>query len=387
MMFMRSFAVVTALLFLSACQSTAPEFTQPTKILLADDVFPAYVHFAVESEQQIFELSDDAKAFVDGIVKRKHGQKAQIDALVHKIFDRTDFNMLYLNNANTIATETFQNRAANCLSLTIMTYAMAQYAGFETYMQDIDIPEYWTRRDGFSLLNGHVNVFVAPADVNTLVRFVTTETIVDFDPQESRKHFPIRRIDKEQAMAMFYNNKGAEALIDGSYSKAYAYFRAAAKISEDFDSTYVNLGILYRRSGHNELAANAYERAIEIDSQNYTAWENLAFLHASQGDKELSDTILARVDRERKDNPFYHFILGEQAFDDGKLEQALDFYRAAYRLDNRAHEVLFGLSKTYYELGDISRSLKFMDLAEKNSKNPDQADRYRGKLAILQSAI
>ena len=96
---------------------------------------------------------------------------------------------------------------------------------------------------------------------------------------------------------------------------------------------------------------------------------------------------MSRVERQRQDNPFYHFILGEQAFDAGEVDEALTFYRSAYRLDSSRHEVLFGLSKAYYELGDISRSVKYLELAKKRAPNPQDENRYQGKLSKLQHSI
>ena len=140
-------------------------------------MFPSYIHFPVETEEQVFALSDEAKAFVDEAIKQEDDQRQQIKVLVAKIFDRSDLNLLYRGNANTVASDTFQNRSANCLSMSIMTYALASYAGFDASLQDIDIPEYWTRRDGFSLLNGHVNVRVVPKEYSNIIRLTTQQTI------------------------------------------------------------------------------------------------------------------------------------------------------------------------------------------------------------------
>jgi hypothetical protein len=38
-----------------------------------------------------------------------------------------------------------------------MTYALARELGFGVRFQDKDMPEYWTIREGQSLLNGHIN--------------------------------------------------------------------------------------------------------------------------------------------------------------------------------------------------------------------------------------
>ena len=48
--------------------------------------------------------------------------------------------MLYRNSANTTANTTFNNRAANCLSLSIMTYALAEHVGLNATFYEVEIP-------------------------------------------------------------------------------------------------------------------------------------------------------------------------------------------------------------------------------------------------------
>ncbi|MBT0585928.1 tetratricopeptide repeat protein [Alteromonas oceanisediminis] len=380
----RCLSITLAVVSLLGCQSTTPASVKPAEPLLYDEGFKGFELFPVETEQEVFALTDEAKAFVDRVVWPHDNSTQRITALIDAVFDRSDFNLLYSNDANTTASETFQNRAANCLSMSIMAYSLAEHAGFKVRFRDIQIPEYWTRRDGFSLLNGHVNVLVSPPDLSQTIRLVSTDVVVDFDPQDRRKHFPVEIISKQVALAMFYNNKGADALIADSYARAYAYFREAALLAPQFDGVWVNLGILYRRSGYTDFAEKSYQRAIQIDAENYTAWENLAYLYQLNGDLERATEIAADVERKRQSNPFYHFILGEQAFDEGQLELAITYYSRAYKLDDDKHEILFGLSKTYYEMGDINRAEKYLSMAKRRAPNSSEEQRYDGKLSKLQ---
>ena len=381
----RLIALLCLSTLLAGCNSTPDVVVEDSDPYLKDEAFPGYELFHVETEEEVFALTPEAKEFVQRVTWPHDHPNDQIKALVSSIFDRSDFNLLYSNNANTTASQTFNARAANCMSMSIMTFALAKYAGFEARFQDIQIPEYWTRRDGFSLLNGHVNVLVRPGHDQQVIRLLTSDIVIDFDPQERRKHFQTVEITQERALAMFYNNKGADALIEESYTRAYAYFRAAAKIAPEFDGTWVNLGILYRRAGYIEMAKASYERAIQADEENLTAWENLAYVHYLTGNETLSREIFERVERKRQDNPFYHFILGEQALEQGDFDGALAFFQKAHRLDGEKHEILFGLSKAYYELGDIGRAQRYLAMAKRRAPNPQDEERYQGKLAKLQS--
>ncbi|MCC2616385.1 tetratricopeptide repeat protein [Aestuariibacter halophilus] len=380
---MKLFTVVLALVWLAGCASTRQEFTVSPSTLLNDAAFSGYERVNIESEADVFGLDAEAKAFVAKAINPMHDPTEQMEDLVEAIFDRADLNLLYMGAANTTATQTFHNQAANCLSLSIMTYALAKEAGFAVKFQDIEIPEYWTRRDGFSLLNGHINLRLMPQHIGNVINLLETGYEVDFDPQAPRQHFPKRLVGRDTVLAMFYNNKGADALVNEDYKRAYAYFRAAALTKPTFDSVWVNLAILYRMTEHYGLSEKAYEVALKLDPENLTAMENLAFLYANTGRQQQAEELEAVVERRRVNNPFYHFILGEQAFDEGQLDEALSHYRDALRLDKSRHEIYFGLAKTYFQMGDISRSARYFKQASMKAFTAEDRHRYNGKLDLL----
>lgn len=370
---------------LIGCASTSPPVVLSPYPALHDELFTSYEAFPVETEEEVFYLSPEAKAFVDRatIISGGSAHHKSVKKLVSAIFDHSEMGLLYRNNANSTADTTFNNRAANCLSLSIMTYAMAQHAGFEAKFYEVDIPEYWTRREGFSFLNGHINLRVGISKDPTVTNIGPSFADVDFDPQMLRNHFPRINVTKKRILAMFYNNKGADALIANSYTRAYSYFRAAAVLAPELEQSWVNLGVLYRMVGEYDYAQQSYEYALNLNENNLTAWENLAILHRHKGELDRADEIKVMVDFRRKSNPFYHFILGEQAFEEGRYEEALTFYQRALRLDDTRHEVVFGMSKVYYAIGDISSAERFLKRAVLLAPNEQDEHRYTSKLSSL----
>ena len=89
------------------------------------------------------------------------------------------------------------------------------------------------------------------------------------------------------------------------------------------------------------------------------------------------------VDNKRQSNPFYHYILGEQAYDDEQYEAAISHYQKGLKLDNTRHEILFGLAKTYYESGDITNAEQYLARAMKHADNRQDKSRYQSKLSAL----
>ena len=369
-------------LFFSACQSALVKIP-PSEHLLYDQGFLGFSEVSIQSEQQIFHLDDTAKAFVASTLKPLDNKNAQMEALVKAIFDRSELNLLYQGDANTNANDTFHFQAANCLSLSIMTYALASEAGFNAYFQEIIIPEYWTRRAGFSLLNGHINIkILAPKQADVFV-LSSQSYQVDFDPQPLRYGFPKKVVSKQAVLSMFYNNKGADAFLQKEYVTAYAYFREALMVKPNFDSAWVNLGILYRLSEYFPQAEKAYQHALVINSDSLTALENLAYLYTFTGRNEEAEKILVKVGAQRNNNPYYHVNLGEQEMEQKHWHQALTHFRRALALDKGKHEVYFGLARAYYEIGELQQSERYFKQAKNKASNKHDEDKYQSKLEFL----
>jgi len=372
------------LAFFSGCQSTVVHIL-PSKNLLYDQGFTGYSQIKIESEQQIFYLDDTAKAFVDSTIGPMKNKFDQMEALVKAIFDRSELNLLYQGDANTTANDTFHAQAANCLSMSIMTYSLAREAGFDVDFQEIMIPEYWTRRAGFSLLNGHINLkMLAPHDPTVFV-FNTRSYQVDFDPQSSRRGLPKKIVSKEAVLAMYYNNKGADAVLQKDYVSAYAYFREALIIQPSFQSAWVNLGILYRLSHYYPQAESTYQHALALNSSSLTAMENLAYLYKLTERNPEADEILAKVQSKRNNNPYYHVDLGEQEMEQEHWDQALTHFRKALALDRGKHEVYFGLARAYFEIGELQQSERYLKQARNKAQNMHDEQKYQSKLDFLSS--
>ena len=377
-------SIVVIMTLLSGCQ-TAPLAKMDKKSIFYDQGFQHFDKVQIEKEQDIFYLDDDAKQFVKNALNNIYDPVEQVRALVETIFSHSKFNLLYDGNANTIASETFKNRAANCLSMSIMTYALAQEAGLGVNFQQVDIPEYWTRRDGYSLLNGHINLRLLPKAEPNVYQFQVQGYQVDFDPQPARQHFPKRIVTKKTVLAMFYNNKGAEALVEHRYVEAYAYFRQAIKVDESFGSSLVNLGLLYRINGYYPQAQSAYEYALSLDSSSLTAMENLAYLFSVTDRQEAANDLLRKVERKRADNPYYFVNLGETELELGNNELALSYFKKALSLAKRQHEIYFGLARVYFQLGEVALTEHYLQLAKDYAKNIRDEARYQSKLNFLTS--
>ena len=175
-------------------------------------------------------------------------------------------------------------------------------------------------------------------------------------------------------------------LLANAYSRAYAYFRRAVVVQPSFTQAWVNLGVLYRMEGHYQQSLSSYEYALRQQPENLTIYENMAVLYRTLGEDERATELAAFADKKRQSNPFYHFILGEEAFERGDYALAQIHYLRAMRLDINQHEILFGLSKALLAMGEIDTAAMYLERAKNKALSEKDKKRYQGKLARLHAA-
>ncbi len=377
------FSLIILLLSTGCSQLSRKQHDLNLSPILLNEEFISAETITIENKNSIFALHDEALYFVSKRLMPISDDSERMKQLVKYIFDRTDFNLLYNSSANTNASDTFDKRAANCLSLSIMTYALAEAAGLNISFQEIVIPEYWTRQNGYSALNGHVNLKFSRAIRPGRSVIVAPSIEVDFDPLSPKEKFPTRIISKNRVIAMFYNNKAAQALVEKNFARAYTYLTASFKADNLFIPSWNNLGVLYRQTGNAPQAELTYKMALKLNPNDLQLKENLAILYESTGRIVDHQQLMVEVEQKRLANPYYHFNLGQEANERGKHKLAIRHFFNAVSLDDNQHEFYYGIAKSYAAIGDVSSTKRFLRKAERSVSFDDWKQHYRNKLSML----
>jgi len=384
-------SLFTLLPFLFSCQNTNTydvNYIKPDTSLYLDQAFPTPSTFRIESEQDIFMLDEDMIAMVENNLNNTLNPKKKAIKLLKHIFAQEKIALSYSSQANLTAREAYHSQIANCISLTIMAYALAKEANLHVNFQQVDVPEYWVRNGQYNLLTGHINLLIKPdvyRDKNVV--FGNDNIQIDFDPYVLKQTFSKRVIEKNTVLAMFYNNKGGQALVEKKYDIAYQYLKAATKTDKDFSPAWGNLAVLYRLTDHLKLAENAYRYSIQVNPSNLTALTNLAILLRSQQNNVEAESIERKLILKRRKNPYYHAVLADEAYYKHDYQQALVHYKKALRLNNKIHELYFGVAKVYYQMNKLPEAQKAMKKALLLNKAKSTEHQYIAKLNLLRAEI
>lgn len=336
---------------------------------------------------QVFALSAEMRRYlaheIDDQVQLHGLQRGLIDALYSSQRLALDYDAEFTRNA----AEAFDARAGNCLSLAIMTGAFAKALGLAVRYQAVQIDDSWGRDGDLALFVGHVNVSIGKrVPVVRTVEHSPDWWTVDFLPQVDIQRQRALPVAEERIVAMYLNNKAAEALARGRRDDAYWWVRAAIVEDPRFADPYNTLGVVYMRHGLPRPAEAALRAALAQRSEHPQALGNLALLLHRQGREAEAGSVDQQLVRLRAKSPFASFNRGLRAYESGDYAQAREQFERALALSNDFHEFHYWMALACLRLGEREQALRHLREAEQNSTTRQQQAAYAMKLQRLAAA-
>ncbi len=318
-----------------------------------------------------FDLDEQTRAGVQEVLSPAGSEKARADAIEAFIFSRLDLR--YSLTPTRDADTTFRTREGNCLSFVNLFVGIGRLQRLNPFYVEVEDYQRWNYREGVVVSQGHI---VAGMTIDGRL------STFDFLPYRPKAYRDFHPIDDVTAIAHFYNNLGAEALLDGDVERALPYLRIADALAPDFEKAANNLGVAYLRLGRAADAIALYERGLELHPASVPLLNNLARAYQETGRREQAEELLARLESVNQTNPFFYLYRGEAALAEGDLEGALAYVREALRIDTEAPEVHVTLAKVFLARGDPERARHHIDRALKLDATHEEARRYA---ALLQA--
>ena len=377
---MRSTAAIAALL-LTACAAKPVLAPAPPDELFQDALF------APPSERinraDIFAVSDAMRRFVRDELPLSIGGNGARQALIDAV-TQGQLKLEYDSARTRTAAEAFDARSGNCLSLVIMTAAFAKELGLQVTYNRASFADMWSRDGNIYFLNGHVNVTLGKRYSDPRTLYDSAETItIDFLPGRELRGLHTREVQEPTIVAMFMNNRAAEALVRGRIDDAYWWAREAMRTDPTFMGAYNTLGVLYVRRGELAAAERAFRRVIANEPDNTRGWANLALVLGRvgrPGEAAAAERELAQLEGAA---PFYYFHRGLAAMEAGDFRSARALFTREVTRAPEYHEFHFWLGLAEYRLGNIPRARAELEAALENSTTAHEHDLYATKLQRL----
>jgi Tfp pilus assembly protein PilF len=377
---------VAAGLMLAACADTPVKpSAEPIAPLLQDQAFaPPARPVKVE---EVFALSPEMERYLDHDIARQLHRNGRQRGLIDALYDREMLRLEYDSALTRTASEAFAARSGNCLSLVIMTAALARRLDLPVTFQSVDVEDSWSRGHSLLMAAGHVNLVIGNRMFDRMGGVGNdSSTTVDFLPPKDLRGRRVTVVSESRVLAMFFNNRAAETLSGGDLDQAYAWSRAAVGQDPSFASAQITLGVIYHRRGLLEPAEKVFRHALRAEPQNTQAMADLSAVLSSQGRDAEANVVRQQLARLESHPPFHYFELGRAAVQRGDFEAGRVWLQRELSRDPDYHEIHFWLAVAYAGLGDNRAARRHLNQAMANSTTRGEHDIYAAKLDKLQAA-
>jgi len=367
---------------LAAC-AHAPPPVQPPEDLFSGASFAAPAEPIDAAE--VFALNEAMRHYLRTVIAPKVRTQGRQTALVEALYQRGKLRLEYDSVMTRNASQAFEARAGNCLSLVIMTAAFAKEMGLQVIYQSAYREESWSRSGDLLFRSGHVNVTLGRRFIDSGSSQDLSELTIDFLPADQIRGLRTQPIPEAMVLAMYMNNRAAEALAQGRLDDAHGWAREAIRQDPTFLSAYNTLGVIYLRHGDALPAERVFRHVLGREPANTRTLANLAQALSQMGRLQESQALMSEIDRIEPHPPFHFFSLGLAAMRRGDFRSARDLFTREAARDSHYHEFQFWLAVANFQLGDVEQARKHLDRALAASTTRGDHDLYAAKLDWIRS--
>ena len=283
--------------------------TAPVAPPAAPDLPPADPRFAAAgpppTAAEVFALSPAMQHYLATALPGTATERRRPAALVRALNTLGDLKLAYDASTTRTAAQAFEARAGNCLSLVIMTAALAKAQGISVTYNLVPNEVSYRREAGLLLTSGHVNLTLGRPlrDRGSSGFDASAWMTVDFLPGEDITGQRRQPIDEATVLAMFMNNRAAEALAQGRLADAHALAREALHHAPGFAAARNTLAVVYLRAGLPLEAETLLRQVLARAPTQTDALANLATALQAQGRGTEARALVAQLAALEPDAP------------------------------------------------------------------------------------
>jgi len=354
--------LLAGVLMLGACAPMQPKNVTPPPLRNAGPAVQV-------DEVDVLSVSPAMEEFLERYVLKYENPQTRLELLITAVARSGVLGFRYDEAQTMTSSEAFKARTGNCVAFSNLMVALARRAGLNARYQEVFLsPEWSDYEDDTVLLIKHVNVVIEARSMSWVVDVSGIKT-----SQSDRR----RIVEDSYAKALYLNNIAVEALLANDLPRAYAYMRSAILTDSSVTDPWVNLGVIYGRNEQLDDAAFAFKQALMIDPGEHSAMSNLYEVYIEQEHFEAAAELESKVERYRRNNPYYLLRLSDEAVALGQYGEAISLLRRAIKKKDDDHKLHFALAKTQYLSGDLADAQSSLSRAKQLA--PESMIAYYGR--------
>lgn len=285
------------------------------------------------------------------------------------------------------AQEALDNQGGNCLSLTLLTTALAKLAGVNVSYDLLGENPSFAMEDNTLVSADHMRAVLW---VNSLSgaksregRVLTKRITIDYFSSRGMRY--IENVSSDYQMSLYYSNRAAELLVARDETNAFHYAQKALEVHKGNSSALNTLAIVHKRQGDYAGAEAIYLAAINQGySQQALFYRSYISLLESQGrDQEVTRLKRDYQSVRERQHPVEWIRAAKKAHAQGNYYLADKLYEKALQIAPDLHDVYILRAQSSLEAGDADAAKRQIERALSLSVDSEQVGRYQRKLTKL----
>ena len=373
---------VAAIIMLSACstvQYPVNEKPQPPYSLPL-----ATAQGAVPTLHEIFSLTAAQQAEFLVYFHSPERQHLAANKRLYRFLENKVSGFNYLGENHT-ASEAYALNSGNCISLAVLTKALADLAGVKVKFQNIVSAPVYSIDHDVMLASDHIrSLLYNPAlssgeDPSFKGQSVV---VIDYLPEfGSRLPGPV--ISDDTFVAMFYRNLAAEAMLAERYEHALVLIRKAIEYAPTYSASINLAAILHRRLSYPALAEQFYQYGLTVADNKIALISNFAVYKQSIGDREGAEALFQELTTLDERDPYQWYVLGKTASSQYRHHDAVSYFKKAVQQAPYIDKLQLELALAYFKNKQLVLAYQTLEQASKLAPSDKVQQRYYAKLEAL----
>lgn len=286
----------------------------------------------------------------------------RLKALRDQLYSSSDRPFEYAPHLTLTADRAYQERRGDCLAFSMLFASLARGIGIPVYFVHVRDVESYYERGGELFVSSHVAVGYGVGP---------NARIFDFRKEISDWKLSLyRRIDDDEARALYYNNVAVDWMSGRRYDDAERLFGVLVQRAPGLAEPVNNHGVLLMRRREYDRALRLLEGAIGRFPTFKPLYTNAIGAADALGRADVVARLDADMRRLTHDDPIYVFGRGMRFLSRGAYAAAVKELSAAHEAMPDSAVVLAGLGRAYVGTGDLARGKEALEEAKRKAAAP-----------------
>lgn len=282
------------------------------------------------------------------------------------------------------ASQAIVRRQGNCLSLAIVTKALADLVNVKIKYELVATPPMYQKNGDFIFVSQHVRTLLydpEPGEFPDYSPLWRSFIRIDYFPSNGTHR--LREVSEREFYSMYYNNKAAEALSLNKDDLAYWYLKKSLNVYKADAQTINMIALIHQRAGYPDSAEQLYRYGLKYGGENFELLSNYYDLLIDLNRINDADSVAMRLQKYKDPNPYKWINLGNQKFQEKNYSSAIYYYKKANKIADYLHEGYAGIARAQYSMGNLGSAQRSIKKAIKKSGNQEIAAMYKEEYLLF----